>query len=236
MKGQVPIEATVYALEKLPCNLCGETFTAVAPEGGGEEKYDATMASMVALACYGKQISLESTGRRGGESGHSAAGRGTRRSAAQHDIPMPVLALRRDADADHNESDAAEGAGVFTSGIVSTPHQQDIALLAPAIQMCDAPSCNGPKRPERLEVIVGHCLTHARRRLVEVTPNFPESAGMFPLGLQETGKTITRRRDTSRWGNALSPRPSYAGRSALQRVGSSEAAIAFAEGRSGATC
>ena len=40
MEGQAPIEATVYALEKLRCNLCGETFTAVAPEGVGEEKYD----------------------------------------------------------------------------------------------------------------------------------------------------------------------------------------------------
>src|SRR5271157_1639384 len=49
MKGQAPIEATVYALEKLRRNLCGETFTAAAPEGVGEEKYDATTASMIAL-------------------------------------------------------------------------------------------------------------------------------------------------------------------------------------------
>jgi transposase len=40
--------------------------------------------------------------------------------------------------------------------------------------MCDALSRNLPKLPEKLEVIVGHCLAHARRRFVEVTPNFPE--------------------------------------------------------------
>ena len=35
IKGQPPIEATVYELEKLRCNLCGEVFTAEAPEGVG---------------------------------------------------------------------------------------------------------------------------------------------------------------------------------------------------------
>jgi transposase len=42
MKGQAPIAATVYELQKLRCNLCGEVFTAEAPEGVGEDKYDAT--------------------------------------------------------------------------------------------------------------------------------------------------------------------------------------------------
>jgi hypothetical protein len=48
IKGQAPIEATVYELEKLRCNLCGEVFTAEAPEGVGEEKYDATAAGFAA--------------------------------------------------------------------------------------------------------------------------------------------------------------------------------------------
>ncbi len=51
-KGQAPIEATVYELEKLRCKRCGEVFTAEAPEGVGEEKYDATAASMIALLRY----------------------------------------------------------------------------------------------------------------------------------------------------------------------------------------
>jgi DNA-binding transcriptional regulator PaaX len=40
--------------------------------------------------------------------------------------------------------------------------------------MCDALSRNLPKLPKALEIIVGHCLAHSRRRFVEVTPNFPE--------------------------------------------------------------
>jgi hypothetical protein len=81
---------------------------------------------------------------------------------------------------------------VFTSGIVSIGEGHRIGLyftgrkhagenladvlkqraagLAAPIQMCDALSRNLPKK---LEVIIGHCMAHARRRFVEVTPNFP---------------------------------------------------------------
>jgi transposase len=87
----------------------------------------------------------------------------------------------------------SERTGVFTSGIVSIAPGRDIALfftgcqhagenlrdmpkrrsaeLAAPIQMCDALSRNLPKE---LEMIVGHCLAHSRRRFLEVTPNFPE--------------------------------------------------------------
>src|SRR5436309_13883606 len=65
------------------------------------------------------------------------------------------------------------------------------------------------------------------------------AAPLHPLGRgslpRATGKTITRRGDTLRRGNALS-RCRHIARDALQRVGSSEARIAFAEGRHGATC
>ena len=47
--GQAPIAATVYELERLRCNLCGEIFEADAPEGVGEEKYDETAAAMIGL-------------------------------------------------------------------------------------------------------------------------------------------------------------------------------------------
>jgi hypothetical protein len=40
--------------------------------------------------------------------------------------------------------------------------------------MCDALSRNLPKLPRELEIIIGHCLAHARRYFVEVTPNFPQ--------------------------------------------------------------
>src|SRR5205807_75288 len=48
--------ATVYELQKLRCNLCGEVFTAAAPAGVGDDKYDATAGSMVALLKYGTGV------------------------------------------------------------------------------------------------------------------------------------------------------------------------------------
>ena len=51
--GQPPLGAIVYELSKLRCSLCGEVFTAPAPEGVGEEKYDAKSAAMIALLRYG---------------------------------------------------------------------------------------------------------------------------------------------------------------------------------------
>ena len=85
-----------------------------------------------------------------------------------------------------------ERTGTFTSAIVATGAGQRIALfftgpkhagenlaavlarraaeLGPPIQVCDALARNLPKP---LEVILGHCLAHARRRFVDVTPNFP---------------------------------------------------------------
>ncbi len=51
--GQAPLAATVYELGRLRCNLCGEVFTAQAPEGIGPEKYDETTAAMIALLKYG---------------------------------------------------------------------------------------------------------------------------------------------------------------------------------------
>ena len=51
--GQAPIAATVYELEKLRCNLCGEVFTAPQPPGIGPEKYDASSASMMARGTTG---------------------------------------------------------------------------------------------------------------------------------------------------------------------------------------
>jgi hypothetical protein len=106
------------------------------------------------------------------------------------DTSMRVLSLDRDAASDADL--AAERTGVFTSGIVSIGEGHRIGLyftgrkhagenladvlkqraagLEAPIQMCDALSRNLPKK---LEVIVAHCLAHARRHFVEVTPNFP---------------------------------------------------------------
>jgi transposase len=111
------------------------------------------------------------------------------------DTSMRVLSLDRDAASDADI--AAERTGVFTSGIVSIVGEgcriglyftgrkhagenladvlkQRAAGLEAPIQMCDALSRTLPKLPEKLEIIVGHCLAHARRHFVEVTANFPQ--------------------------------------------------------------
>ena len=54
--GQAPLQATVYELQKLRCNLCGKLFTAQAPDGVGSQKYDATAGSMMALLKYGSGL------------------------------------------------------------------------------------------------------------------------------------------------------------------------------------
>ena len=51
--GQAPLAATVYNLEELRCNACGQVFTAPEPEGVGPEKYDETALAMVAELKYG---------------------------------------------------------------------------------------------------------------------------------------------------------------------------------------
>ncbi len=48
-----PFAARVYEQERLRCNLCGEAYTAPAPEGVGAERYDASATAMVAVLRYG---------------------------------------------------------------------------------------------------------------------------------------------------------------------------------------
>ena len=216
--GRAPIEATVYELEKLRCNLCGEVFTAKAPDGAGDEKYDVTVGSMIAILRYGSGLPMHRLERLEDSLGiplpasiqwEIVCAMAVRiapvfdelvRQAAQGDVlhnddtSMAVLSLRRDIE---DEADEAARTGIFTSGIVSTREGRRIALfftgrqhagenlrdvlaeramaMKPPIQMCDALARNLPKLPETLEVIVSHCLAHARRRFVEVTPNFPDA-------------------------------------------------------------
>ena len=51
--GQAPLRATVYELQRLRCNLCGEVYSAETPEGVGEDKYDESAAAMIAQLKYG---------------------------------------------------------------------------------------------------------------------------------------------------------------------------------------
>lgn len=54
--GQAPLQATVYRMQKLRCHVCGKVFTASAPPDIGDQKYDHTAASMIALLKYGSGL------------------------------------------------------------------------------------------------------------------------------------------------------------------------------------
>jgi transposase len=220
IRGQAPLGATVYELQKLRCHLCGTIFTALAPPEVGEQKYDAESAAMIALLKYGSGLPFKRLERLEGSLGiplpaatqweivrDSAAPlapvlEAMIQKAAQgrvlhnDDTGMKVLSLTAPKELDPTgleEQPPSKRKGVFTSGIVSIWEDHRIALfftghrhagenlakvlqhraaeLAPPIQMCDALSRNLP--PE-LEVILANCLSHGRRRFVEVAMNFPQ--------------------------------------------------------------
>jgi transposase len=152
--GMAPLSATVYACDRLRCNLCGEVFTAPAPEGVGNDKYDATAASMVGLLKYGAGLPFNRIEKlqdgmciplpaatqwdlvQGAAKTLAPAHEELLNQAAQanvlfnDDTTMKVLQLTRKqraaALADHADG---ERTGVFTSGIVATQTGRQIALF-----------------------------------------------------------------------------------------------------------
>jgi len=78
--GQAPIAATVYELERLRCNLCGEVYEAEAPPEVGEKKYDASAAAMIALLKYGSGVPWDRLERLEASLGIPAAGLDTVRN------------------------------------------------------------------------------------------------------------------------------------------------------------
>jgi transposase len=227
--GVAPLAATVYECDRLRCNLCGEVFTAEAPAGVGEEKYDETAASMVGLMKYGAGLPFNRIEK-------LQAGMGVPLPATtQWEIveraaklmePAHGELVRQAAQADllHNddtsakilelgssrseEADDEERTGIFTSAIVAEREQHRIALfftgqkhagenlahvlaeraatLAAPIQMCDALSRN---LPGELKTILANCLSHARRRFVDVANDFPEEVKYLLETLREVYKT-----------------------------------------------
>ena len=159
IEGLAPLLAKVYVLEQLRCNLCGERFTAPAPEGVGEERYDETAAAMIAMLKYGTGVPFNRIANLQDGMGMPVpvatqwdlVSDGSEllfpvfaeliRQAAQGDVlynddtVMKVLSLteerRRQAAADE-ETDGRTG--VFTSGIVSTKEQRKIALFFTGVQ------------------------------------------------------------------------------------------------------
>ena len=92
-----------------------------------------------------------------------------------------------------NEDRPSKRKGVFTSGMVSVANEHKIGLfftgrqhagenlanlltmreagIGPPIQMCDALSRNLPKD---FKTVLANCLSHGRRRFVDVYDNFPD--------------------------------------------------------------
>jgi len=56
IKGSPPLTGTVYELEKLRCNLCGQIFTATPPEDMGTKKHDESVAVSIALLKYANGV------------------------------------------------------------------------------------------------------------------------------------------------------------------------------------
>ena len=236
--GMAPLSATVYACDRLRCNLCGEVYTAPAPEGVGNEKYDATATSMVGLLKYGaglpfNRIEKLQDGMRiplpaatqwdlvqAAAKTLTPAHEELLRHASQanvlynDDTTMKVLQLTRAQRAAALADDVkGERTGVFTSGIVATDAGQQIALfftgvrhagenlsavlarrsadLPAPIQMCDGLSRN---IPSEFDTVISQCITHARRKYVELTESFPEQVRFVLETLREVYITDARAR------------------------------------------
>jgi transposase len=142
--GHAPLEATVFEMERLRCNACGQVFTADAPATAGLDKYDATAVAMIALMKYGTGVPFHRLERLEQQLGMplsaatqwellEAAARWIRaalaeliRQAAQgsvlhnDDTGMRILRLAREP--------GDKRTGTFTSGIVSMMGAWTIAL------------------------------------------------------------------------------------------------------------
>jgi len=158
ISGQPPLAATVYQLQKLRCHLCGQVFTAAAPEEAGSQKYDASAGSMIGLLKYGSGMPFN---RLEGLQGHleiplpastqwdivqamatnlAPAFAELIRQAAQgevlhnDDTTVKILELmgpqsRAQALAPAEEDDADQRTGLYTSGVVALRDGYRVALF-----------------------------------------------------------------------------------------------------------
>jgi len=127
------------------------------------------------------------------------------RHAAQGDVVynddtvMKILELMKQSDEERHGRK-----GMYTSGILSTVDDRQMAVfvtgghhagenladilkkritgLPPPVQMCDALSRNQPKD---FKTILANCMAHARRRFVDVEPNFPQECTYVLETLEE---------------------------------------------------
>lgn len=150
IRGMAPLSATRYELERLRCNLCGEVFTAVAPESVGDQKYDHSATAMIALLKYACGLPFNRIEKLQRNLGIpmpaatqwelvAAAAETLKatlhemiRQAAQgevvhnDDTTMRLLAFGQSPFPEDEQSE--ERTGVYTTGIVSRSAEHDIAL------------------------------------------------------------------------------------------------------------
>ena len=146
--GQAPLHADRYDLDRLRCHLCGEVFTAPAPQGMGETKYDETAPGMIALLKYGAgmpfyrlaglqhSLGIPLPTSTQWDLAHEASLQlrpELIRQAAQGDIvyndDTTMKILERLGPLPPPSSGSSNRRGVFTSGIVSTRAGARIALF-----------------------------------------------------------------------------------------------------------
>ncbi len=150
IRGMAPLGATLYELERLRCSLCGEVFTAPAPDGVGTEKYDPSAAAMIALLKYGcglpfhrieklqrnlgipmpaaTQWELVDNAAQAISPAHQELIRQAAQGAIVHndDTTMTLLAFGTSPFPEDEPSETRTG--VYTSGIVARLGAHDIAL------------------------------------------------------------------------------------------------------------
>ncbi|MBV8068853.1 MAG: IS66 family transposase [Acidobacteriaceae bacterium] len=142
--GQAPLTATVYELERLRCNACGQIFTAQEPVEAGPDKYDATTGAMIAQLKYGSGVPfyrLEKLQSSLGIPLPAATQWEIVEEAAELLKPALEELIRQAAQGDvlHNDDTSMrilrlarepsdKRTGTFTSGIVATRQGQKIAL------------------------------------------------------------------------------------------------------------
>jgi len=151
--GNPPLSGTVIRLERLRCNLCLAIFTAKAPEGVGEEKYDVTAVSMMVILRYGSGFPLNRLDALQASLGvplpastqWDVASRAVGtfqpvfleliRQAAQgqvlynDDTTMKILELMKAARERARLEEESDRTGMFTSGIVAEKDGIRIALF-----------------------------------------------------------------------------------------------------------
>ena len=142
--GRPPLEATVFEMERLRCNACGQIFTATEPEAAGSDKYDASAVAMMALLKYGTGVPFQRLERLEQQLGMPLAATTQwelEEAAAQRIRPLLEELIRQAAQGSvvHNDDTGMrilrlvrepgdKRTGTFTSGIVSMVGAWRIAL------------------------------------------------------------------------------------------------------------